>query len=709
MSHHAALPRFLTRRSYAVLMTAACVAGILLPSGAAHAQVDTPAAREARAALAALRGSYGSQSTWATWSRQLGLEDVAQELQAGENAEQAVFVRAAEQLSRAAIPQFREPAFRRLAAALVTRGKELLPVPVERWRDACLEAAEGYSPITGETLERARKSVAARLDALTTSRPQLLRSTDSWSKFLYLPETRAALTSYPTNPADLDRLETRWHNALTVWGDDRLIEASLAVQSHIRLLRGYLAHESREEHAAAWRELADLLNTLPPGIDAQSLRRLGEIVNERERMAQASPLTASIRRELSRPDMILQVRGKWLETEFSQRFNEPYQINDVFAGARTVGSGRIAGRVDCNVLPSASAGQWMLRLNAASSARTTGYEDRVRVSSRATTQVRGDKQFVLGATGLSARPATATARTNIAYTNIDAEGLPRRRSEATRQTYARRPRAEADSSAMAERSTVARLDSEGRKIIADFNQPYHKGLRDPAIFAHRPVPLVRVPATPSAMRWECYAAGANFAVTAAPPQLDDSADFAIGFAASALEDQVLAAIGGRDLSGEELASALSGLLGSSGKGEQAGQDFRVAFAAWPCDVQMADGQVRARLHITSFTAADVQYPAMAVDVNYNVTEREGDLALVRDGNLRVKPLPRGEDGGKAMSGRQQTLRLAVQRRLGKVFAEELLWPRLKLPGATGERSKLRVQRATADGGWLQLALAPERT
>ena len=62
-----------------------------------------------------------------------------------------------------------------------------------------------------------------------------------------------------------------------------------------------------------------------------------------------------------------------------------------------------------------------------------------------------------------------------------------------------------------------------------------------------------------------------------------------------------------------------------------------------------------------------------------------------------------------MSGRQQTLRLAVQRRLGKVFAEELLWPRFALPGATTERSKLRVERVTADGGWLQLALAPDRT
>ena len=391
----------------------------------------------------------------------------------------------------------------------------------------------------------------------------------------------------------------------------------------------------------------------------------------------------------------------------SQRFNEPYQINDVFAGARTTGNGRLVGRVHCDVLPSDSAGQWVLRLDATSTARTTGYEDRVRVGSRATTQIHGDELFVLGATGLAARPATATARTNITYTSIDAEGLPRRRNEATRQTHARRPCAEADSSALAERSTVARLDAEGRKIAAAFNKSYHQSLRDPAILAHRSVPLVRVPATSAALRWECYAArSANFAATPTPPDFNGDSDFALGVAGSALEDQALEALGDRDLSGEELINAIGGLLGGSTKADKTGQDYRVAFAAWPCDVQVVDGQVRARLHITSFAAADVHYPAMVVDVSYNVAERDGNLALVRQGNLRVKPLPQGDDGAKTMSGRQQTLRLAVQRRLGKVFAEELLWPRFALPGATTERSKLRVERVTADGGWLQLVLCP---
>ena len=674
-----------------------------------HAQVDTPAAREARAALNELHRTYAGQSAWRTWSGQLGLEDVEQELQAGENAEPAVFARAAEQLSRATVPQFRQPAFRRLASALAAREKELAAIPPERWHDTCIEAAERYSPIDGQTIESARKPVVFWLDALERSRPELHRATKAWSKFLFLPETRPVLTSYPMDPSELDRLETRWHNALTVWGNDRLVEASLAVQSYIRLLRGYLAHESPEQHVAAWHELADLLNTQPQAIDAPSLRRIGEIVSQRERLGQASPLTASIRRELSHPNMILQVRAKWLRSELSQRFNEPYQINDVFAGARTTGNGRLVGRVHCDVLPSDSAGQWVLRLDATSTARTTGYEDRVRVGSRATTQIHGDELFVLGATGLAARPATATARTNITYTSIDAEGLPRRRNEATRQTHARRPRAEADSSALAERSTVARLDAEGRKIAAAFNKSYHQSLRDPAILAHRSVPLVRVPATSAALRWECYAArSANFAATPTPPDFNGDSDFALGVAGSALEDQALEALGDRDLSGEELINAIGGLLGGSTKADKTGQDYRVAFAAWPCDVQVVDGQVRARLHITSFAAADVHYPAMVVDVSYNVAERDGNLALVRQGNLRVKPLPQGDDGAKTMSGRQQTLRLAVQRRLGKVFAEELLWPRFALPGATTERSKLRVERVTADGGWLQLALAPDR-
>ena len=83
---------------------AAAIAALLLvcPPGthSAHAQTDTPAARQARAALRNVADSYSSRSGWATWSRRLALEDVEYELQLGDRAEPAVLQSTAAQLRR---------------------------------------------------------------------------------------------------------------------------------------------------------------------------------------------------------------------------------------------------------------------------------------------------------------------------------------------------------------------------------------------------------------------------------------------------------------------------------------------------------------------------------------------------------------------------------------------------------------------------------
>ena len=214
-----------------------------------------------------------------------------------------------------------------------------------------------------------------------------------------------------------------------------------------------------------------------------------------------------------------------------------------------------------------------MRLDATSTARTTGYSDRVRVQSHANTSIRGEKQFVLDEAGLTPRRATANASTRIVYDGIDAEGLAPRRNEATRQTQARRPRAEADSSALAERTTVGQLDTAGQKLATDFNTAYRRDYRDPLILANRLVPAARVHASQKSLRWECdWIRPADFARTPAPPELAE-ADVAVGLAATALEEEAHSSLAGRRLSGEELVKAVGGMLGSKESSNQSPQDF----------------------------------------------------------------------------------------------------------------------------------------
>jgi hypothetical protein len=328
------------------------------------------------------------------------------------------------------------------------------------------------------------------------------------------------------------------------------------------------------------------------------------------------------------------------------------------------------------------------------------------VVSRGTTRVSASKPFELDARGLTPGPASAGAVTSIVYESIDAPGRARRRSAAIRETNASRPQAEADSAAYARQSVLERINTAAADVAADFNRSYRAQLRDPRIVANRPGPAVRVRSSDEALRWECLLEGpTTFGAPVPPPEFDAGTEVVMCLAASALEEQGVMAFAGRQMTGEELAETIGPALGESGK--SGGNDFNVTFDEDPCDIRFDDGAIHARLYITKFDSADVKYPAMTVDVAYKPEEREGKVVFVRQGRLRVTPVVRREGGAPVVSGRQQTLRIAVQRKLAKVLTEELIWSDVKLPLSQDEETKLHLERAQVVAPWLQVGLRPE--
>ncbi len=280
-----------------------------------------------------MHNTYGQFPAWEPWLRQPAIEAIEYELQIGDRAEPQALVEVAEQLRKGSESFFKPAVFQRLAAALETRAGELAPLPPADWAAACRAAAERFSTVEPDDLLRARPALIERLDSLERRLPGLRTAGNEWREFLYWPETRWLTTSDSIDATTLDRLEIRWRRAPTLWSDLRLVEASLAVQSFICLMRAHLTHESQEAHCAAWLELADLLaagnDSSQPAPDRIALALTG-----RERLGQSSPLTASIRRELSRPNIVLRARTGWLEARFAQSVNETFDVNDVFAGAQ---------------------------------------------------------------------------------------------------------------------------------------------------------------------------------------------------------------------------------------------------------------------------------------------------------------------------------------------------------------------------------------
>ena len=190
------------------------------------------------------------------------------------------------------------------------------------------------------------------------------------------------------------------------------------------------------------------------------------------------------------------------------------------------------------------------------------------------------------------------------------------------------------------------------------------------------------------------------------PEYEPGTEVVMCLAASALEEQGAVALGGRQMTADDLQESLGSPPGESKRKRR--DDFNVTFDQDPCDIRFEDGAVHARLYVTKFDSADVKYPAMTVDVAYKPEERDRGVVFVRQGRVRVTPIVRTDGKRPVISGRQQTLRLAVQRKLAKVLTAELEFSGVAMPLADDEEeTKMRLERAQLVAPWLQIGLSPE--
>ncbi len=700
-----------TSRSLPSIVPIVAVAIICLLASAARAQLDTRAASEARSALRAMQQAYQHYDTWNVWVAELNLPDVQYELWAGERGRAETLEAAVAQLRAGRIPQFADAPFVRLAKALEARAVELQPLPSTEWLSSCESAGAAFVPVTADLVESARATSRDRLAAFAKHYPPIRDPKNAWHQFLYWDEVEYLTARMPgptPAPAELDRIEMRWSNVPTVWHDDLLFEASLAVRHFIRLLRAEMIGETAPQRTAAWSELAQLLTAraMDPNLGAP----IAAAVRRRESLGQASPLTATIRRELSRPNLLVEIDAKWLSNETRQPVDDSYDVNGVFAGTRSVGRGRMTGEMTTKVLPSLAVGRLELLFRGTSTARASGSQDRVNVVSRATTQVAATKPFRLDELGLTPERALAGATTSIVYESIDSPGLPRRRSQAVSETHARRPQAERESAAYARRSILEQINEQAATMAADFNRAYHRDVRDPRITAGRPAPRIRILADERLVAWEATLEGPqSFAASSEPEAYDCGNPVVMSVAPSVLEEQATISLGGRELTGAELEQQLwqkPAEAQPESQRKRGDDEFRVTFALRPCEVQFVEGAVRVRLFVEKFDSEDVKYPAMTVDVAYQPQPRDGRLVLTREGKVKVMPLATA-DGAPKLSGRQQTLRLAVERKLSKVLSSEIAAEPVTLPISKDDERPLRVENVRLAGEWLQMGLAPE--
>jgi hypothetical protein len=670
-----------------------CLVVASLIASAASAQVDSASARLARAKLTEIEQRYGQRPQWAEWLRTLHPTDLQFELTAGEFADPAPLLAAAEQLRA---PQLREPVFAELATALSARAKELELISREQWAAACTRAAEQPLNVSPESLVSAQRDLAAKLTEFQKRFASIQQANSHWHVFLHWPLTQRLVTNDPPlSPADFDSLEVAWTNVRLVWDHPVVAETALSVRSTIEVVRA-AQPEPREQRAAAWQGLA---NAVQQPVSAEATKQVLERVVDREGHGDASALTRSIRAAYSHPNAVIQLKTAWLRQQVERPVNESFRVNGVYAGTRSTGNGRLTGNVTLAVVPHSTAVEMVMKLAATSQASSRGSRDGVTVTSRGMTNIRAQKKLTFGPQGMVTEAASANARTRITFDNIAAGGRAPRRNAAEQEVMASRGQAEADSSNEAERSAAARLDASGKKLADDFNRTWQKDFRDPWLTQGQLVPRVRVGATPDLVTWQCRLAPLRGSAANPVPPFDSQGDVTIQLATSAVEEHFAAVWGGATVKGETFARNLQRYFGSSSETAAAASDVTMTFDRRPCTVQFEAGRAIVQFRLTSFIAGEIRYPPLTIEVDYAVTQKGQGLLMRRDQLPRIRFL----DAEGGATGRQQTLRLGVQRKVSRLLTEDIDVPSFNFGGAVSGGT-FNVQRVQLSEGWLQMAL-----
>ena len=363
-------------------------------------------------------------------------------------------------------------------------------------------------------------------------------------------------------------------------------------------------------------------------------------------------------------------------------------INDRILGTDYRGTSRTTSTLGLDTVPDSEGVSLKVTLSGQVVSDSRGFGQGAVIYSRGTTTIDASKILSWRQGSLQLLPAEAFARTDSQIQRVSAGG--RIRSRAARQeAQARRPATEQEVS----RRIAAAFGEQLDRQVADMVQQ-----RRESLIRRVWLPLMTRDALP---RWIAghsdsdaidliwlAANSRQLSTSDVPPPLpaeEQSSDVVLRVHESCLQNFVASAGVGQRWSLDKLDESLRNGLGWSLDGLSTDPEERpwtIEFAdRLPLQVRFSGGAVVLQIQAHSFTVGETEYPAAVIRARYVLTpgmdfaQREGDLQI-------TLPAP-GDEQGPRLGVRQQVFRSLLRRRFGRLLAEQLHWPRVRVARALG--------------------------
>ena len=557
------------------------------------------------------------------------------------------------------------------------------------------------------------QSAAAKLrEALGPLESLLARSPSGadWKRYLDWPALSAQAAGSAADPVQLRRLQgllDAEENGLEM---PQFAAVRRAVTAFAEAAEAARSPQAADVYRQRLERLASAVATGAATGTTEPLDPVGPLLARLEESGQAPATVARIRGALTRPNLYLDVDEGLLGAAVDRSVDEVSPINDTVLGTRVQGSGRTAGRVFLDFVPSADRAVVDLRLAATNHSDTRGSQGPVTVRTFGTTRIDARKRLLIDGDRVGSEPVQAHASTDTQTAGI---GVNKRfgqrliRKIASRKIAEMRPQAERISEAKAQSRVREQFESQTAGAIAQAAADYQAKFRRPLLERGWYPELLRMSTSDRRLSVVARKSLADqLGAFTAPPDLDPDAVLGVRLHDTLINNVGEITLGGRTITQqfveEQIRKNNRGGLPASLANDPDQPPWSITFAKRrPVELDVDDGRVKVTVRGSRYTSGDREFPAMDVWAAYRIEPAAGVIRLVRDGDVQIYPPGFVPGGGEKLSIAQTSLRRILQKRFNKVFNETIDVEPLALPGQLAAAGPLPMEQLVArKDGWV---------
>ena len=586
----------------------------------------------------------------------------------------------------------------------IARGEDLSALAADP-----LGQPAAFEPVTTARLNTAASRLRTAMEPL---RGLLNRSRSgaAWRKYLEWPELERQAASVEAADVDaLARVYRRFDSGYNGLEMPQFARVRRAIGAYLEALSTARNPDAAAVYDKRLTRLAEAVATAAASGTPEPLEPIGPLLARLEESGQGRGIVQRIRGVVSRPNLLLQVDESLLGRGVNRAVDETAPIDDVILGTRVRGTGHTTGIVYLDFQPANDRAIVDFVLNATNHSRTRGGQGPVTVHTLGTTTIDARKRVLIDEQGITALPVEADASVSTKTAGIGVNkkfGQRLIRKIASRKVAEMQPKARSISEARARERVRSQFESQTAEPIAqaarDYQARFRRRLMDRGWYPemlHINSDDQRLFVTARKSLSDQVAAFSH------PPAVDPTAVLAARIHETFFNNLAEQELAGRTLTKQLLEEEMKKAnrpIPESLKDDADQQPWSITFAKRkPVELKVGDDTVRLTVHGSSYTSGEREFPAMDVWAAYRVGRMNGQICLVRDGDVQIYPPGFVPGGGEKLSVQETSLRRILQKRFNKVFDEVVEIEPLQLPGELEAAGPLPLEQLVArKDGWV---------